>query len=314
MRNRRFIQAFFLICSVYLGFAFVKFLKAVQAGDFSVVKPGGVEAFLPISAIMALKRFIFTGNWDWIHPAGLSLLLIFILVSFLFRRSFCGYICPVGFFSEVVSLIGRNKGMNRYAGYAVSVIKYAGAGFFLYFIVIKMPVEAITAFLNAPYNFVADAKMLDFFVSPGQGTIIFVIAAIGLTLVFKGFWCKYLCPYGVFLSIFSAVSPLIIKRDKDACVNCMKCTKACPMDIQVHKVNIMMNPDCIGCHDCLAVRHNEKCLQTCKKDIKAKHLSMAVFAVAVVLIIAAMAAGFWESRVAASDYAFWLSKLNQLSH
>lgn len=314
MRNRRIVQLIFFVSSIYLGFMFVRFLNAVKSGNFDVTKPGGVEAFLPISALAALKRFIATGNYDWVHPAGLSLFIIFIVISFLFRRSFCGYVCPVGFVSEMVSLIGRGKRVNRYVGYVLSVLKYGLFAFFAYIILFSMPVSAIEGFLNSPYNKLADAKMLEFFVSPGVSTMVFVVAMIVLTLIFKGFWCKFLCPYGVFHSVIAAFSPFVIKRNADACVNCMKCTEACPMSIQVHESKLVLNPDCIGCHDCVAVRQNEKCLQTCGKDIKAKYLPFAVFGITVVLIAAAIAFGLWQSRVPSSEYAFWLSKLEQLSH
>lgn len=314
MRNRRIVQLIFFASSIYLGVMFVRFLNHIKGGDFTVVKPGGVEAFLPISALAALKRFIATGNYDWVHPAGLSLFIIFIVLSFLFRRSFCGYVCPVGLVSEAVSLIGKGMRVNRYAGYLLSVVKYGLFGFFGYIILINMPVAAIEGFLQSPYNKLADAKMLEFFTAPGTITIVFVIAMTALTLIFKGFWCKYLCPYGVFHSLIAAFSPFVIKRNADACVNCMKCTNACPMNIQVHESKLVLNPDCIGCHDCIAVRQNEKCLQTCGRDIKAKYLPFAVFGVAAVLIIAAMVFGLWHSSVSAEEYAFWLSRLGQLSH
>lgn len=314
MRNRRIVQFIFFASSIYLGIMFVRFLNHIQSGRFDIVKPGGVEAFLPISALAALKRFILTGSYDWVHPAGLSLFIIFMIVSFLFRRSFCGYICPVGFVSEMVSLIGRGMRVNKYAGYVLSVVKYGLFGFFAYIILVNMPVSAIEGFLQSPYNKLADAKMLEFFTSPGTITIIFVISMSALTLLFKGFWCKYLCPYGVFHSVIAAVSPFVIKRNADACVSCMKCTNACPMNIQVHEAKLVLNPDCIGCHDCIAVRQNEECLQTCGKDIKAKYLPFAVLGVSTALILAAVAFGLWNSSVSAEEYAFWLSRLGQLSH
>jgi polyferredoxin len=314
MKTRRIVQLIFFTSSIYLGLMFVRFLSQLKSGHFDAVKPGGVEAFLPISALAALKRLVVTGNYDWVHPAGLSLFIIFIIISFLFRRSFCGYVCPVGFVSEIVSVIGLGKGVNRYVGYVLSLVKYGLFAFFAYIILLSMPVSSIESFLSTPYNKVADAKMLDFFTSPGTATVVFVIVVVALTFIFKGVWCKYLCPYGALHSVVAAVSPFVIRRDASACVNCMKCTEVCPMDIKVHKAKLVLNPDCIGCHDCLAVRHNEKCLQTCKKDIRAKYLPYAVFGVAAVLIIAAMAFGLWNSNVPAGEYAFWLSKLGQLSH
>lgn len=41
-------------------------------------RPAAVEGFLPISALMALKVWLATGDFDQIHPAGLVLLSFFV--------------------------------------------------------------------------------------------------------------------------------------------------------------------------------------------------------------------------------------------
>ena len=44
----------------------------------------------------------------------------------------------------------------------------------------------------------------------------------------QNFWCRYLCPYGALLGLTSLLSPLRIRREPAACIDCAKCAKACP--------------------------------------------------------------------------------------
>ena len=76
----RLTQLIFLVFMSWVGLRFILFaLWAMGSRSDYVPKPPSVEAFLPISALMALKRFLFTGAWDPVHPAGLSILLLALL-------------------------------------------------------------------------------------------------------------------------------------------------------------------------------------------------------------------------------------------
>jgi len=309
---RRVIQYFFLLTTIYIGIRFFFFLGALRAGDTSAVKPGGVEAFLPISALMGLKRFVMSGNYDMVHPAGLTLLIVFLLISIVFKRGFCGYICPIGLISETVGSVGKNIKIHRFAAYPLFLLKYLLLGFFVYIILIQMSLPSIEGFLNAPYNKVSDAKMMDFFADPSRTTLIVIAVLMILGLLFRNFWCRFLCPYGALMGLISMISPFKIQRDKDACINCMKCTQVCPMDIQVHKAGTVHSPECIGCHDCVRVRANDKCLKTYKTDYR--YITLAVFIIFWASITAAILTGFWQSEVSSEEYRFWLERLGQLSH
>lgn len=78
---------------------------------------------------------------------------------------------------------------------------------------------------------------------------IFVVGSIAV----PRFWCRYLCPLGGFLSIFSRASFLGLKRDPVKCTKCPHCERACPMQIKIleldwQKIN---HPDCILCMECV---------------------------------------------------------------
>ena len=79
---RRTVQASFALFCLYAGYRFYLFyLWAAGRSETFVPRPPSVEAFLPIGALVNLKRLLLTGQFDPIHPAGLTIFL-----AALFRR------------------------------------------------------------------------------------------------------------------------------------------------------------------------------------------------------------------------------------
>src|SRR5207253_574683 len=87
---------------------------------------------------------------------------------------------------------------------------------------ILTPVPEIRAFLGGPYGLVADVKMLNFFGHMGEGTAVFLVVLVGLSLVVKNTWCRYLCPYGALMGLVALESPTRIVRNAGACIDCAK--------------------------------------------------------------------------------------------
>ncbi len=185
---RRVVQASFGFFTLYVGYQFYCFyLWTLDQGQY-VARPPAVEGFLPISALLSFKRFLLTSKFDPIHPAGLVIFMAILAIAFLARKGFCGWICPVGFLSHQVQWLGKKFNTLRntppWLSYPLSSIKYLLLGFFLYIIFWKMDVNAITAFLQTPYNLAADAKMLLFFLSPSTLTLSIMILLSGYILYY----------------------------------------------------------------------------------------------------------------------------------
>ena len=107
-RLRRITQFVFLGICLWMGWRFIQFYDAcVAASHTAVSRPPGVEAFLPISALMSLRFWVQTGIIHPVHPAGLLLFVAILAVSFLFKRAFCSWVCPVGLVSEKLADAGR---------------------------------------------------------------------------------------------------------------------------------------------------------------------------------------------------------------
>jgi polyferredoxin len=257
-RWRRALQIAFLVLNVAIGVQFWAFVRHFETGGATpfVARPPGVEGWLPIAALMNLKATLLTGALPRRFPAGMVLLVAFLAITFLFRKAFCSWLCPVGTLSEWLWKLGRRVFRRTFALPAwldgpLRSLKYVLLAFFLW-AVAGMSALAIDAFLASPYGLVADVKMLDFFRDMGTTGAVVVGVLVVLSVVVPNFWCRYLCPYGALHGLVSWVSPVRIRRDVDACIDCAKCAKACPSRLAVDVKLSIVSPECTGCLECVA--------------------------------------------------------------
>lgn len=299
---RRLTQTAFALVCISIGLRFYAFLQWTAGNGPEAARPASVEAFLPISALMAAKRLALTGKWDPFHPAGLALFLCFVLMAWLLRKGFCSHVCPVGLLSNLLESAGKRLGLLRRVPQrldtALCAVKYLLLGFFA-FSVLTMPLRGLERFLRSPYNLTADARMLEFFTRPGM-TAIFVLAGLAvLSLVVRNIWCRYLCPYGALLGIASLCSPLAISREKESCINCGKCSRACPSAIKVENKETVLTPECTGCAACVEACPVEGCLSLRAGN---RRLPLRTVPLGCVILVAACfaiasATGHWDNAL-----------------
>lgn len=244
-----------------------------------------------------------TGLWDGIHPAGLAIFCLALLIAIALRKGFCGYICPVGFVHNLLERLGRKLNATRRIPRKIATVllapKYLLLAFFTYTVWFSMPLEAVERFMRAPYNLVADAKMLLFFMHP-SATAIAVFAALAiLGAIFPYFWCRFLCPYGALLGIGALLSPLAIKRRADECIDCGKCDRACPGGIQVSVKDRVNSAECVGCMQCTGVCPTQ-CLDAKAGSARIHPAAVAVAVVGLFLAGYAIAelTGHWDADFA----------------
>ncbi|MDL2314547.1 4Fe-4S binding protein [Desulfovibrio sp. OttesenSCG-928-C14] len=321
---RALIQISFALFFLYVGWRFYHYyLWASGAVPDFTPRPPAAEAFLPISALVGLKRLLLGNGFDPIHPAGLSIFIMAIVISLIARKGFCGYFCPVGWFCQVLDKLGRRLGISRSPGRFVSLLislpKYILLGLFVWLIVINMPGPAIEQFLFTPYNKVADSKMLVFFLDPSRNTLIGLgVILIGSMLV-PGFWCRGFCPYGALLGLFSWLSPFAVRRDKEKCTYCRRCSKACPVRIPVYRAGRVSGPECQGCLECVAACPEPGCLSLTLGYGKArllKPLALPLLCLGLLCLgyFTALAADAWYSQVPPEELKMYHRVLNLLSH
>jgi polyferredoxin len=256
---RRSFQGAFLLLNVWIGTIFYFWVRQFEPGGAptSLQRPAGVEGYLPIAALMNLKYFALSHRMPTLHPAGMFLLITFLAISFLFRKAFCSWLCPVGTLSEYLWLAGRkifrrNFRLPRWLDIGLRGLKYFLLGFFVW-AVSTMAVDELYSFMNSPYGLIADVKMLNFFRHMGETGAIVLGVLVVASLFIQNFWCRFLCPYGALLGIVAMFSPARIRRNAESCIDCAKCAKACPSALPVDKLITIKSAECTGCLECVAV-------------------------------------------------------------
>ncbi len=249
----RLPQWFFFLASLFVGWRFFLFCRYAAGLGPEAARPAGVEGFLPISALLGARELAATGSWDPVHPAGLAIFLAALAMAFLFRKGFCGHVCPVGFVAARLGRLGQRLGLARSVGRrldaALGLPKYLLLTFFLYTTCFGMDAAAVSGFLRSSYNMTADARMLLFFTRPGTTAVIVLAGLVLLGVVFRGSFCRWLCPYGALLGLFAKAGPTALARDAAACTGCGRCRKACPVDLPIEAGPRPMT--CSGCASCV---------------------------------------------------------------
>ncbi len=325
------IQWGIILFLLYAGYRFFVFTDHFLA--MGVLPAGGaeevlknrfpaVEGFLPIGALMGLKLWIMEGVFDRIHPAGLVIFTAAIIMALVLKKGFCGWICPVGAISDTVwklgkKIFGRNFSVPRYADYCLRSVKYLLMAFFIYVIILKMPAPAIYRFLENDYYKIADVKMLFFFTEMTRTTMISLSLLFVLSLFYKNFWCRYLCPYGALLGLLSLMSPLKIRRNEQACIHCRKCTENCPSLLPVETLMQVRSPECTGCLTCVSHCPAKGALDIALPGRKAWHPFLFVCLIVVLFfggVTLAKLTGRWDSSVSYQDYQRIIPQAKLLDH
>ena len=314
---RLLIQSGFALTCVILGIQLSRFYVAARQGELPLpTRPPGVEGFLPISGLMGLLDWFYQGSLNTIHPAATVLVVLAIASALFLRKSFCSWICPVGFLSEMLArfgrfLFGRNFRIWRWLDIPLRGLKYLLLGFFLYAI-ITMSAEALQAFLGSPYNRVADVKMGLFFVrlgSVGIGVMVFLTLA---SVLVNGAWCRYLCPYGALLGLFSWASPVRVRRDEGSCIDCDLCNRVCMARLPISTADQVRSVECTGCLDCVSVcpATNSLVAVAGRRRMGVLTFAAAVLALFVGGIAAAKALGVWQNSISDQEYVIRLQRLD----
>jgi polyferredoxin len=324
-RLRLAIQVAFALLCIWIGVEFHFFVGYLEsAGTTTLVeRPPGVEGFLPISSLMSLYYFALTGTIHSFHPAGMVIFAAIVLMSLIFAKSFCAWLCPVGLISETLGdlgekIFGRRLSMPRWLDYPLRSLKYIILGFFVWAIFFAMDTVALGAFLDSPYNLMADIKMYYFFAHISRFSLIVIGSLMLLSVVIRGFWCRYLCPYGALLGLIGLVSPARVTRDRQTCIDCGKCARACPSRIAVNKITRVRSDECTSCLNCVASCPVSNCLEvhlpTKRHRVAPKAVAAVVVAIFVGMTGIAMLAGYWHNDIPKAMYLQLFDIVHQLDH
>ena len=318
-RLRRTVQIFFLGICLFIGWRFIEFYHScLNSGQPIVARPPGVEAFLPISALMSARYWSQTGIIQKVHPAGLLIFAAILAISFLFKKSFCSWVCPFGLLSEKLADVGRkifrrNFSLPKWPDRLLRSIKYLLLGFFAYVIGCRMSLSDLQSFLDSPFNQMADVRLLHFFLHPSSTTMVVLAILVVLSILVRHFWCRYLCPYGALTALAGLVSPTHIKRDIPSCIDCAKCAKACPALLPVNQLLTVRSDECTLCLECV-----ESCpvsntlgvsVAFTQRRVWPTALALGVVGLFLAVLVYGRLSGHWQSSVTPQQTAQQIQEL-----
>jgi polyferredoxin len=325
---RRSFQAAFLLLNASLGATFYFWVRHFETGSNTraISRPPGVEGWLPIAGMMNFKYWLVSGHVPTIHPAAMFLLLTFVSIAFLFRKAFCSWLCPVGTISEYLWRIGRklfrrNFALPGWLDIPLRGLKYLLLLFFVW-AVSSMSASALAAFMRSPYGIIADVKMLNFFRHIGETGLIVLSVLVIASVFVQNFWCRYLCPYGALLGVAGSLSPLRIRRNASACIDCSKCAKACPSSLPVSTLVSIKSAECTGCLECVAVCPAQGALRIGYPELRRSHgqqmpawaMAAGIAALFFGIVGYAKTAGYWQTDLPRSVYMQLVPHADEASH
>lgn len=306
---RTAIQWGFLLFVVYIGIRFAQFVDLFRGGGAGsmVLRPAGVEAFLPISGLLGVKDWLLSGSINRVHPAAVVIFLTVIGVSLLLKRSFCSWICPVGTLSELFwksgfRILRRNIRPPVWLDITLRGLKYLLLAFFLVSILWRMPAGAVAEFIYSDYHKVADVRLLDFFLNLSGMPLLVILFLAVISIPVRNAFCRYLCPYGALLGLASSCSPVKVSRNSSSCVACGACNQFCPSSLPVMEKKRIHSPECIGCWRCISNCRAEGALEMRLSGSRIT-VSGAMFAVLVLLL-------FWGGTMLGKTYGNWQNDIS----
>lgn len=175
---------------------------------------------------------------------------ILIGVTFLMGPVFCGWVCPYGFLQDLAAKLGRFLGLPRLRlPKPIQKVLVIGR-YLLFLLVLFISADFIFSLLSldprANFENVLGGNLL----TAAGWTIMGLFLLIGV--FFDRPFCNYLCVEGAKYGIYGLFRPITITRRASSCVNCGKCDKACPMQIEVSTHSQVRSAQCINCMACTA--------------------------------------------------------------
>lgn len=235
--KRRAIQAFFLF--LYFIFPlFGIFYYDVNATSFILLgKTVGVN-----NSVIFVIGFI-------------AILVGVVAMAITTGRSFCGWVCPQNFLSEII-----NKIIKKFA------LKNDGSKKIIPYIVITLAtvIISLSVAINFMFYFGKPVDVLNSLISGQLNGNVMIFAILFGLLVFAGIgifrhdFCKFACPYGIMQASVADKTTIRVRFTKERssdCINCNACNEVCYVGIEPRKL-VQADPGCMNCGLCVEACHN----------------------------------------------------------
>lgn len=212
---------------------------------------------------------------------GFTGFLFILILTLLFGRVYCSFLCPLGISQDVLIFFKRKLSRKKkfkfrkpqsFVRYGILILSIAlliaGTTLLLTFLDPYSIFGKINTMLFKPLialgnNLVSRTlSLLDIYsVYPVEirtlkipafiFSLLFMAFLIWMTLRFSRLYCNLICPVGTLLGIPSSVSLFKVRLDKNLCTSCGLCSSVCKagcIDARNKKVD---NTRCVVCFNCL---------------------------------------------------------------
>lgn len=182
------------IIFLLLGYMLVRWgLDKAYTPDF--------EAYCPLGGLQALSSYFVRGSLACsMTSAQIVMGIVLLIAVVLFSKLFCGYICPIGTFSEWLGKIGNKFKVRReISGITDKVLR--SLKYILLFITFYFTLGSSELFCKNYDPFFATFTLFNIDVTVWMA-VLSILILVGGSIFFRLFWCKYLCPLGALSNIF----------------------------------------------------------------------------------------------------------------
>ncbi len=211
----------------------------------------------PVIIFYFSPYLIIVGAVDGIITGSFIMFALLFLLSLLFGRVFCGYVCAVGGLQECL-MPANSKQAN---GGRRNMIKYCIWGPWISAIVLLFlragGVKETDFFFHTQFG-VSLYAPFTYFIYYG---VLLLVVALSLCAGKRAF-CHYACWMAPFMVLGTKLSSLfklprlrLIAEQKN-CVGCGKCNGQCPMSLNVNAMverGKLENSECILCGECVDI-------------------------------------------------------------
>lgn len=180
-------------------------------------------------------------------PIIISYVILCLVFYILLGRLFCGFLCPLGLFQDILWKITNKLHLPQLPRDSkfMKVINAFNIFLLIVFLGVIIALIILLAFFS---DILAKIKfpMLILYIVP--------IVMITLNSMARRFFCN-VCPLGSFIGLFRKINFVKLKKDNDACTSCGACYESCPMRIESiylekEKIDISTSK-CIYCGECI---------------------------------------------------------------
>lgn len=170
-----------------------------------------------VGSVQNVALALFNSGYS-IPLTALLFFMIPLLFALLFGRVFCAGVCPLGAIQELVGF--RTVKLPKVVESVMISVP------FIYLGISVLSAATESQFLICRYDPFVGIFRLD---AP-YTMVIFVALLLVAGIFINRPYCRYLCPYGVLLNIFSRFSNKHLTITPAECTNCRLCEDVCPYD------------------------------------------------------------------------------------